>query len=469
MEPVTTDSKKATFNPFIFRDYDIRGVVGKDFDETFAVQLAIALDQFFKEGPIVLSRDLRRSGIPLLNAMQLTLQNRGRKVINIKENPTPLLYYAICKEQAIAGIQITASHKPGHWNGFKINAAKAMPIDGETGIYKIRDLIVNNSIDNQNNNQAKGSVEEKNYREEYINEVTEKITLAKPLKIVIDTGNGSVGTLLQEILEKLGANAITINAELDDSFPNHQPDPHVDENLKQLQEKVLAEGADIGLALDGDGDRCGIIDNFGEIVSRDKTLMLLAKDALDKQKGIIVTEVRASTAYLDFIEKNGGTPVMAKAGHSFVLREVKNNSAVFGGELTGHMYFPLEFYDFDDGTFTAVKFVEILSKLNTTLNEHLKTLPEYLPSPESTLEVADEIKFEKIKQITKLVKQEGKECLDIDGVRITYSNNIGWLLIRASNTGPKIKCRFEAKTEENYNFLKSELDRYLAVVDLKID
>ena len=466
------DKKETTqysFNPHIFRDYDIRGIVGEDFDESFSVQLAIAIDKFFPEGSIVLSRDVRRSGIPLVNAMQLALFKRGRRVINIGENPTPLLYYAICKERAIAGVQITASHKAAHWNGFKVNASDAMPVDGVTGIYQIRDLIQKDITHKDLSSTMGGYIQFKTYREQYIEEVAEKITLGKPLEVIIDTGNGSVGTLLQEILTICGATATTINAELNDQFPRHQPDPHVDENLKQLQAEVIKQGADIGIALDGDGDRCGIVDNKGEIVSRDKTLMLLAKDALDKQKGIIVTEVRASLAYLDFIKEHGGQPLMAKAGHSFVLRKVKEARAVFGGELTGHMYFPKEFYDFDDGTFTAAKLVQILSHLPMDLHSHLATLPEYLPSEEYMITVPDEVKFQKIAKITEQVKAENKECLDIDGVRITYPNGIGWLLIRASNTGPKIKCRFEAKTQENYNFLKTELKRFLAEVDLTLE
>ncbi len=456
----------STFNQFIFRDYDIRGVVGKDFDESFALQLALALDLFFPAGPIVLSRDLRKSGIPLLNVMQLALKNQGRKVINIGENPTPLMYYAICQENAAAGVQITASHKGTQWNGFKINAAGSMPIDGATGIYEIKDSMLQ-GIKNTKNSSSIGGVENKSFREEYIQEITEKITITKKLKVVIDTGNGSVGSLLREILERFGLEVIAINEEINDQFPNHIADPHEDENLKQLQAEVIKQNADIGIALDGDGDRCGIVDNKSQIVSKDKTLMLLAKDALDKKKGPIVTEVRASMAHLDYIKENGGTPVMAKAGHSFVLRKVKEAGAVFGGELTGHMYFPLEFYDFDDGTFTAVKLIEILSKSPLDLATLCKSLPEYLPSEEFMLDVPDEVKFQKIQKIVDLVKSEGKEVLDIDGVRITYPN-IGWLLIRAANTGPKIKCRFEAKTQENYNFLRTELQRYLLEVNLEL-
>lgn len=464
-----TNSSNLDFNPFIFRDYDIRGVVGKDFNETFAIKLANALDQFFGAGKIILSRDLRRSGIPLLNAMELVLKNKGREVINIGENPTPLMYYAICKENAVGGVQITASHKPTIWNGFKINSTGAECVDGVTGIYEIQKIIESNKSGLTKNVLAPCPVKHKNYQEEYIQEIVEKIKIQKPLKVIIDTGNGSVGLLLEKILHKLGVDATTINAEIDDTFPNHVADPHLDENLRQLQAKVLEENADLGIALDGDGDRCGLIDNKGKIVSKDKTLMLLTKDALDKKKGPVVTEVRASMANLDFIKANGGTPVMAKAGHSFVLREVKNNNAVFGGELSGHMYFPLEFYDFDDGTFTAVKVVEILSKLSSGLHTYLATLPEYLPSKECMLTVPDEVKFQKIQRIVDLVKQEGKDVLDIDGVRITYPGGIGWLLIRASNTGPMVKCRFEAKTEENYVFLESELKRYLNAVDLSLN
>jgi phosphomannomutase / phosphoglucomutase len=557
----------STFNPLIFRDYDIRGIYNQDFNNDFPNKIAKAIHQFFPTGPIVLSRDLRLSGIQLLSNMQDTLTNLGRHVINIGHNPTPILYYAICKEQAIAGIQITASHKGKEWNGFKVNAANAAPIDAQTGIYQIRDIITKNcsvegiaganlpkpqtfdrAIPSDLSEQSErtrrsancgpapwersetfnteNKIIFKNYTNKYIQEITDKITINpkhnKSLKVVIDTGNGSVGLILEKILLKLGVHAITINSEFDDSFPNHQADPLKDENLVQLQAAVTKHRADLGIALDGDGDRCGIVDELGQVVSRDKTLMLLSKDALDLHSGHcrkcmggvnaganqirqskpnrperseveernpwprphraeqdfpqcphekakpIVTEVRASMAYLDYIKANGGTPVIAKAGHSFILRKVVETNAVFGGELTGHMYFPKEFYNFDDGIFTAVKLTQILSNLPTTLSEHLKTLPEYLPSKEYHIKADDETKFQKIKKLQELVKQEGKDFLDIDGLRITYPN-IGWLLIRASNTGPTIKCRFEAKTEDNYNFLKLELERLLNAVDLVLE
>ena len=298
-------SKKLNFNPLIFRDYDIRGIPGKDFDNSFANELAFAIHQFFPAGKIVLSRDLRQSGIPLLKNMQDTLTKLGRLVINAGHNPTPILYYAICKENAVAGIQITASHKGKEWNGFKVNAAGAAPVDAETGIYKIRDLIASNESPKPSN---QGTTEHKNYTNSYIKEITEKITINpkhnKPLKVIIDTGNGSVGIILEKILLRLGVHAITINKELDDSFPNHQADPLKDENLIQLQAAVIDQSADLGIALDGDGDRCGIVDEKGQIVQRDKTLMLLTKDALDKGSGNIVTEVRASMAYLDYIKEN---------------------------------------------------------------------------------------------------------------------------------------------------------------------
>mgnify|MGYP005622686485 FL=1 len=462
-------SKKLNFNPLIFRDYDIRGIPGKDFDNSFANELAFAIHQFFPAGKIVLSRDLRQSGIPLLKNMQDTLTKLGRLVINAGHNPTPILYYAICKENAVAGIQITASHKGKEWNGFKVNAAGAAPVDAETGIYKIRDLIASNESPKPSN---QGTTEHKNYTNSYIKEITEKITINpkhnKPLKVIIDTGNGSVGIILEKILLRLGVHAITINKELDDSFPNHQADPLKDENLIQLQAAVIDQSADLGIALDGDGDRCGIVDEKGQIVQLDKTLMLLTKDALDKGSGNIVTEVRASMAYLDYIKENQGTPIITKAGHSFVLRKVIETNAVFGGELTGHMYFPKEFYNFDDGIFTAVKLTQILSNLTKTLSEQLKTLPEYLASKEYHIKADDSTKFQKIQTIQELAKQENKDFLGIDGVRITYPD-IGWLLIRASNTGPTIKCRFEAKTEENFNFLKQELQRFLLSVDLQIN
>ena len=458
------NNSKISFDPYIFRDYDIRGLVPEDFNKKKKKKLALALDQFFEEGPIVLSRDLRKSGIPLLQIMQTTLNQKGRKVINIGENPTPLLYYAICKENAAAGIQITASHKPLPWNGFKINKKNAEPIDAATGIYQIK-KIVTTQESNASESKIPLAIEYKSYKEEYIKEITNKIKIKRPLTVVVDTGNGSVSSILRIILENLGCKVIAINEVVDDSFPSHPADPHVNQNLKQLQSEVKKHNADICLALDGDGDRCAIVDNCGQIVSKDKSLMLLTKDALEKKKGPIVTEVRASMAYLNFIKESGGTPIIAKAGHSFVLRKVKEHGAVFGGELTGHMFFPLEFYNFDDGIFTVVKFVEILSKLEIGFNLHLKSLPEYLPSPEFVITDTDKTKFQKIKKITELVKSEGKEYLDIDGVRITYPK-LGWLLIRASNTGPKIKCRFEAKTMEGYDFLKSELKRFLSIVDL---
>lgn len=440
------------FSPEIFRDYDIRGLYGKDFDDEFAYDLGHAIALFFGGGNIAVSMDGRLSSPSLKKALAEGLADAGAHVIDIGLNPTPLLYFAISHLSLDAGVQVTASHLTKEWNGFKINGRDAIPIDAKEGIYKIRELVGKRG-------SGKGNIEKMDIKPEYVEYMLEKFGRMEGMKVVIDNGNGAVGRLAEEIFGRMGADAETINAEIDGNFPSHVADPHIRETMAELQARVVEKNADIGIAFDGDGDRAGFVMRDGSIIGADKVLMAFAGDALERQKGTVVTEVRASMAFLDFVRQRGGKPVLTRVGHSFLLRKAKEERAVWAGELTGHVYFPLEHYLFDDGIFAAVKMASIMEKIEREISSY----PEYMASPEIPLKCSESAKQKAMEKIAKYVMSESPEhVIDIDGIRAEWKG--GWLLARPSNTSPKIKIRFEAKSSEFYSRLEGMVKHIKEIV-----
>ena len=431
-------------NPNIFRAYDIRGIYPQDLNEETVYKIGLAFSNLFKNiKEIVVGRDYRLSSSSLKNALVKGLQEGGKDIIDLGEVPVPVFYFGIIHYKKKGGLMVTASHLGREYNGIKIQKEKAIPIVGETGIYKMREMILKNKL---KKSERQTKVIEKNIVQDYINYLTSKVKLSRPLKIILDTSNGACGDIPEKIFQKLGCNILTLYKEPDGRFPHHLPDPHDPENFKELQKEVVERNADFGLLYDGDGDRIGLVDEKGRITSADFILMMLARQALEYKKGNIVYEIRVTKALLEDAKKYGGKVFISKIGHAYVLLEILKKKAIFGGEFTGHLYFNYCYYPYDDGIFTGLKLAEIISQL-PKLSDYIDTLPHYYASPEIFIDSTDEEKFKLVEKLQQYLREQKFDFIDIDGARINFEK--GWALIRASNTGPLIKCRFEGDTKED--------------------
>ncbi len=453
-------------NKFIFMAYDIRGKYPEELDDADAYKIGLAYANlmrkkgWIKKGKVVVGMDMRKSSPILKKNLIDGITDGGLNVLDIGMVSTPIFYFVVSHGYD-GGIMVTASHNPKDYNGFKIQRENAFPITGEGGIYEMRDMIENLK------KFEKGSVECKSYTEAYIDYLSSKFKSGiYGLNVVIDNGNGAFGFVPEKIFKNYSCGVKTIYGEPDGNFPNHIPDPHKIETMKDLQEEVVKNEADVGFAFDGDGDRLGVVDDIGRVVSSDFVLMMLARESLKMKKGPIVVDVRASMALLEDIRRNGGTPIMWKCGHAYILKKIFESKAVFGGEISGHMYFPLEYYPYDDGMFIALEVAKLVKKLKDggkKLSEYVDALPRYFPTEEFSFSCPHEKKFSVVNNIAHRLKAEKdkygiSKIIDMDGVRFEIhekNDTVGWGLIRASNTTPKIKCRAEGKTEKYRDKIKS--------------
>lgn len=437
---------------YIFREYDIRGKVGDELSEEIVNAIGKAYGTIIKRNggkKVVCGRDGRNSSPVLQEALINGILSTGIDVVNIGICPTPVMYFSLFTLEGIdGGIQVTGSHNPPEFNGFKICIGKETIFGSQ--IQKIREIIENENFEN-----GKGKVEEVNIIEDYIEYICKNVNIKKPLKIILDPGNGVCGLTAPKIFKRLGCEVECIFCEVDGNFPNHFPDPVVPDNLKILRQKVLESNADVGFGYDGDGDRIGVIDEKGNIIWGDQLLIIFAKDLLKKHKGAkIIGEVKCSRVLYQTIEKFGGIPIMWKTGHSLIKNKMKEEKAILAGEMSGHLFFADKWFGFDDGVYTSVRLVEILSQNQKRLSEYLKDIPKLFSTPEIRKECPDEIKFKVVEKLVKKFKEKGFNVVDIDGARIEFEE--GWALVRASNTQPVLVLRFEAESEE---FLKKLQDR----------
>src|SRR3989338_214803 len=433
-------------NPYIFRTYDIRGKYPQELNQEVVYKIALAYGRLFpKLKKIVVQTDIRKSGQDLKRGLIKGLKEGNKEIIDIGQGPIPLMYFSVCYYPFDGGIAITASHLPKEYSGLKMQTQNAYPVISDD-LEKIKNMVEAGHKTETDNQMAKAEITSFNPEPDYINCLTQKIKFKKPLKIVIDTGNGACGLLPEKIFKKLGCDVKTLFSQYDDSFPNHMPDPYEEKNLVFLQKEVLKQKADLGLAFDGDGDRIGIIDNYGRVVKGDFYLLILAREALKKKKGPVVIEIRTSMAFLEEMGKNKVKTYLTVGHHKAVLDKIKETKAVFGGETTGHLYFPNEYYLYDDAIFVSLKIAQITS-VKGDLAAYIDTLPRYSASPEIFIPTADKVKHGLIKKLHNYLKKNNYDFIGIDGARINFSN--GWALARAANTSPFIKCRFEGKTKKD--------------------
>jgi len=448
----------------IFKAYDIRGIYDHELNNKTVKLIAKALSVIYKNknDKIVIGRDGRLSSETLSNALIEGFLESGKDIIDIGQVPTPLLYYAVNYFKLNSGIIITGSHNPKDYNGLKIIMDGHALAGNE--IQKIYENIkLKNYIQPKKNHNAK--LQNIKIDNIYIDELLTDININKKLKVAIDAGNGAAGPIALEAYRKLGHEIIDLYCDVDGNFPNHHPNPSDPKNLKDLISCVKENDCDIGIAFDGDGDRCLIIDNLGKVLWPDKQMMVYAKDILSTNKNEkIVYDVKSSKDLANIVKEYEGVPVICRTGHSYIKMKMKETSAILGGEMSGHIFFKDRWYGFDDGIYAGLRMLEIVSCNNKTSSEIFMELPKSYSTPEINIPVdKDGFQHEFMEKFSCSAIIKDAEITKIDGVRADFES--GWGLIRASNTTPCLVMRFEAKSEE---MLKSIQDIFIKEI-FKID
>src|SRR4051812_16714875 len=433
-------------NPRVFREYDIRGNADRDLDDGFANELGKAIGSHLRRAGakrITLGRDCRVPSPRLHKALRSGILSTGVNIVDVGIVATPLLYFSVFHFDTDGGVQITGSHNPPEDNGFKILRGKSTIHGAE--IQELRKLVESREYET-----GLGIVEERPIEPAYIDMAASKISLGKRrFKVVVDAGNGVGGTTVP-LLERLGFDVTPLYIEPDGRFPNHHPDPTVEANVADLKAKVAEVGAEVGIALDGDADRIGVVDAKGRIVWGDQLMILFARSILKEVPGAtFVSEVKCSKAMYDEIGKAGGKAIMWKVGHSLIKEKMKEEKALLAGEMSGHIFFAHRYYGYDDAIYAAARLCELLTKEEKPLSDHVDSLPKFFNTPEIRYELPDEIKFEVVKRVVDKFKStaeaEKHEVVDVDGARITWKD--GWALVRASNTQAALVLRFEAESQ----------------------
>ena len=451
----------------IFKAYDIRGIYDKELSVEIVELIINALCSIYKEGnnKVIIGRDGRLSSIALSKAVENQFLKCNRNVINIGMVPTPLTYFATEHLKLNSCIMITGSHNPKNYNGLKI-IMNGHALAGKE-IEDIYDEILCNKfskVEYINSNSKKINIEN-----QYIEKIQENIKIKKKIKVAVDGGNGVAGPLAIKVYKKLGIDVEDLYCDVDGNFPNHSPNPSDPNNLKDLIFHVKKNKCDLGLAFDGDGDRCLIIDNNGNIQWPDKQMMLYSKSILRNRKNSKIVYDIKSTKNLDsFIKKYGGQPILSRTGHSFIKKRMKDENAVLGGEMSGHIFFKDKWYGFDDGIYTGARMIELLSNEAISSSELFNKLPQSFFTPEININVyKDGIQHDFMKKFSKKANFPGAKIVKIDGLRADYEN--GWGLIRASNTTSCLVMRFEAETEEQLIVIKKNFIKEILKIDSTLE
>lgn len=439
----------------VFRMYDIRGIFPDELDMELAVGLGRVLGSL-AGGSAVVGRDCRQSGSQLMEWLAEGMLSTGCHVTDLGVVTTPMTYFAAHTLGPGVTVMITGSHNPPEYNGFKIMRGSET-LHGR----HIRDLREGiESLNEMPADPSTGSIRRLCIREAYLDRLMAEFSFDRSLKVAIDAGNGTGGDVSVELLERLGCRVIPLFCDMDGSFPNHHPDPTVDENLEVLIRTVIEERADIGLAFDGDADRLGVVDGRGEVVRGDRVLMILADALLAKNPGAtVISEVKASALLFQRIEKSGGRPVMSPTGHSLIKKAMAEENALLAGEMSGHIFFRDRYHGYDDALYAALRLLEILASEDVPLHDRLKDLPRVFSTPEIREECPDEGKFDLVARIRELLERDGYEVDTTDGARITFPN--GWGLVRASNTQPVLVLRFEAGTPDALSDYETTTRKYI--------
>ncbi len=445
-------------NPTIFREYDIRGRAPEELNKETVYRLGLSLGTYYQNqsaSKIAIGRDCRLSSPGLREAILKGLMESGMYVVDLGMVPTPLLYFSLFHLEVDGGIQITGSHNPPEYNGFKICLDKTTIYGQE--IQRIREIGASGKFAS-----GKGGMEEIDVVVPYLDYLQENIRPGDvPIKVVVDGGNGVGGLVAADAFTRMGVEVEKLFCEPDGRFPNHHPDPTIPENLKDLIEKLSENSADLGIAFDGDADRIGVVDREGHIIWGDQLMIIFSRDLLERNPGAkIIGEVKCSQVLYDDIEKHGGKPIMWKAGHSLIKGKMKEVGALFAGEMSGHLFFADRYFGYDDAIYAGARLLEILTRKGKTIMELLAGVPEMVSTPEIRLDCPDEKKFQVVAELVEDFKKSYK-VIDVDGARVLFDG--GWGLVRASNTQPVLVLRFEAQDDNRLqkirNIFMDKLDK----------
>ena len=449
----------------IFREYDIRGLEGKDLTDGRVELLGKGAGTYLGEKGITritLGRDVRLSSKGYRDAILKGLMSTGLHVVDVGVVTTPMLYFSLFGNGIEGGVMITGSHNPPEYNGFKV-------AEGKSTIYGEKIQEVRKIIESGNFRRGKGGVEEASVVEDYCRAVELRTTMGKrKIKVVVDAGNGTTGPTSPRILRDLGCDVTEMYCTPDGRFPNHHPDPTLPDAVEDLRKKTLALKADVGIGFDGDGDRIGVIDEKGEIIWVDTLLILYARDMLSRLPGAkIIFDVKCSHLCTVEIKKAGGVPIMWKTGHSLIKKKMLEENAPLAGEMSGHVCFADNYFGYDDATYAACRLAQILSHTDKTLSQLLSDIPKTYTTPEIRLDCPDDRKFDIVKELKEYF-DKNYDTVDIDGVRVVFPD--GWGLVRPSNTQPVLVLRFEAETAERLAEIKAlvagKLKEYLPEAEI---
>ena len=443
----------------IFRQYDIRGIVGEDLDAevTEAVGRAfgsrVRLDSSSRSPTVAVGYDNRSTSPALAKGLIAGIRSAGVDVLDIGTVPTPVLYWSEVTLGADAGVQITGSHNPPEWNGIKMT-------HGGSSLYgdAIQDLL--RSIQASNFTSGSGGYERITVLDHYVDDIAGRFNLERPMRVAVDCGNGTGSILAVRLLETIGVEVTPLFCESDPTFPNHHPDPTVHDNLIDLIRSVESGNHDLGVAFDGDADRIGAIDDQGRIIRGDILLLLFGLDLLKKrgpgQK--LIFDVKCSQVLPELFEKAGGEPIMWQTGHSLIKNKMRETGALLAGELSGHIMIADDYLGFDDALYDACRLIEIISRSGRTLSEMVSDFPEYRSTPEIRIDVTEDQKWTVVSEALVYFKEK-YDVISVDGVRILFGD--GWALLRASNTQPVIVARFEARSESRLIEIRTEIAEWL--------
>jgi len=442
----------------IFRQYDIRGLVADELTPEVAegvgrAYATLASGHLGRPPRIAVGQDNRPSSPALAESLIRGLNGAGADAVDIGTVPTPALYWAEKTLPTDGAIQITGSHNPPEWNGIK------MTLEGRS-VYGDQIQALKNAILQREFGEGAGDSERVDVLDRYVADVAGRFDLARPVKVVLDCGNG-VGSLVGvELLEALGVEVVPLYCESDGTFPNHHPDPTVDEYLVDLIDTVRREGAELGIGFDGDADRIGVVDEHGQIVRGDLLLLLFGLDVL-RTRGPgqrLVFDVKCSQVVSDEFTRAGGEAIMWKTGHSLIKEKMRETDAALAGELSGHIFVADNYFGFDDAPYAACRLVDLIVRSGRTLSDMVSDFPVYVSTPELRIEVTEETKFAIVEAAQEHFR-ETRDVIDVDGARIRFEG--GWGLLRASNTQPIIVTRYEAETEKQLSAIRGEIESWL--------
>ncbi len=443
-------------NPEMFREYDIRGITGKDLNEDDVMLIGKGVGTFLKErGRVNLSvgRDCRLTSDLYSEKIIQGLMSTGCNVVDIGLCPTPVFYFSIKHLALEGGVMVTASHNPKEYNGFKL-CIDSDSIHGKD-IQKILAIINNRSFA-----QGNGSLSTADVIPHYKEYLLKNINIPGKIKVGIDAGNGTAGVIAVPVLKNLGCEVYDIFCDMDGTFPNHEADPTVAKNMKDLIALVKDKNLDLGIGYDGDGDRIGVVDEKGNMIFGDQLMIIFSREILSRKPGsTFISEVKCSKTMYDDIEKHGGRAIMWKTGHSLIKKKMKEEKAELAGEMSGHMFFSDRYLGFDDATYASCRLIEILAGSKKKISELLSDIPKTYATPEIRVECPDNKKFSVVKKVTEHFREK-YNIIDIDGVRVLFDD--GWGLVRASNTQPALVLRFEAMSEKRLSEIRNLIESVLA-------